>query len=357
MYYHGPAAGDNLLYLYKSNFSDVVLYFLFSLFYGLLLVRGESRFNSLVENIFKSKFTEILINVVILIIVYITLYFSKTTNNIPTFSFVLFYIHIFFVAPLLIEKKKVNLFSFLTILESFVYLLLCGLVNENEFPFYISLLISIISLSSLYCFIRLKYKENLQLSISKDAEVKMLKNQINPHFLFNVLNTLYAFALKEHAEDTATNIKKFSNLIRFNLKDLDRDFIDLDREYQYIQDYIDIQLARYPIKHKINLHFDNIVEKKIAPMLLIPIVENAFKHGFSAYKKSHLNLFLIADNEKIIFNCENSLSKQEDFKKDLGLGIGLKNVQERLNLIYRDRHSFKIEQTENMYKVKIEIYD
>lgn len=204
--------------------------------------------------------------------------------------------------------------------------------------------------------IKEQQSEGFRLFRKKEAEVAHLRSQVNPHFLFNTLNTLYAFALTEKSDKTAECIAKLANLMRFMIDDMEKESIPLKKEVSYIQDYIKLQSIRSSVEHEItvhvNIHDHNSVV--IAPMLLIPFVENAFKHGLNPNKVSQLNIDVKASDHQIQFVIENSIDRKfEAYYKEKGFGIGIENVKNRLAHIYPDRHSVSIAQTNDKFIVII----
>nr|WP_214460409.1 histidine kinase [Flavihumibacter fluvii] len=180
------------------------------------------------------------------------------------------------------------------------------------------------------------------------ADLQFLRAQINPHFLFNALNTLYGTALMEKSELTANGIQKLGDMMRFVLHENNKDFISMQKETEYLSNYIDLQKLRLQTSPDILIE-DNIEEthcsQQIAPMLLIPLVENAFKHGISHQEKSWIHIRLECGDNTIYFEVKNSLHKNRDASPDKDpSGIGLANVKERLNLIYPNRHELYIHQ-------------
>jgi two-component system LytT family sensor kinase len=193
----------------------------------------------------------------------------------------------------------------------------------------------------------------------KEAELAQLKAQVNPHFLFNTLNTLYAFALKEGSEKTAECIAKLANLMRFMLDDMEKESILLQREVSYIQDYVKLQSIRSAVEHDIAITIDIEEEQSysIAPMLLIPFVENAFKHGMNPNQVSHLKIDITGKGQQIQFVIENSIDENfEAYYKEKGFGIGIENVKSRLKHIYPDRHNISIAKTNDKFIVILAIY-
>lgn len=200
----------------------------------------------------------------------------------------------------------------------------------------------------------------LQTQVSaKSAELSSLRAQINPHFLFNALNSLYATALKENSEKTADGIQKLGDMMRFMLQENNRDRIPLDKEVEYLHNYIDIQRMRvdetHPIEIRVNIQQPNR-EIYLAPMLLTPFVENAFKHGISLRNPSWIFITLTLDATKLYFKVHNSRhprpAESTDPEREQS-GVGLDNVRKRLELIYPGRHTLDIQQSEQDYFVSL----
>jgi len=208
---------------------------------------------------------------------------------------------------------------------------------------YISVLLFIITPISWLVY--QKRKDEIQLlrgaekTIAKSkTDLQFLRSQINPHFLFNVLNTLYGTALQENAERTAGGIQKLGDMMRFMLHENNQDFIQMSKEIDYMKNYIALQKLRTQTSSDIIIE-DNIsgqnCNHKIAPMLLIPFVENAFKHGISMKEKSWIKINLECDEKNIMLEVRNSVhSRQDNDPEKERSGIGFKNVLERLKLIY-----------------------
>ena len=134
------------------------------------------------------------------------------------------------------------------------------------------------------------------------ADLKLLQSQINPHFLFNVMNTLYGIAIQENAERTSTGIQQLGDMMRFMLHENQQDHILLIREIAYIKEYIALQKLRIADLPSIQITVelppeDQIEDQQIAPMLLIPFIENAFKHGISLNIPSWIRIYLSVEND------------------------------------------------------------
>ncbi|SMC67905.1 sensor histidine kinase [Pedobacter nyackensis] len=179
-----------------------------------------------------------------------------------------------------------------------------------------------------------------------DANLNFLKSQINPHFLFNALNTLYGTALQEKAERTGEGIQKLGDMMRFMLEENVADKILLSKDVDYLNNYIALQKLRTSISSDIVI--DTQIEEQtntlqIAPMLLIPFVENAFKHGISLQSPSHIKITLQTSGNTLYFDVHNSLhSKKDNDPEKLQSGIGLQNVKQRLALLYPSQHELII---------------
>ncbi|AYL97544.1 sensor histidine kinase [Mucilaginibacter celer] len=190
--------------------------------------------------------------------------------------------------------------------------------------------------------------ENQRLS----AELAFLKSQINPHFLFNSLNSIYSLAY-QRSETTPEAILKLSEIMRYMLYECNDTKVDLSKELQYLQNYIDLQKIRFGAKAFIDFKVDgNITNQKIEPLLLIAFIENAFKHGVANDITSPIKLLINVADGKLHFYIQN---KKHTLNRDAVGGIGLINVQRRLNLLYPDRYKLNIRDEENTYTCELSI--
>lgn len=207
---------------------------------------------------------------------------------------------------------------------------------------------------------RNKAREKIELTTqvsNKSAELTSLRAQINPHFLFNALNSLYATALIEKGEKTADGIQKLGDMMRFMLHENNHDRIPLSSEIEYLHNYIALQRMRLDETQNIEIRV-NIQEAEreiyIAPMLLNPFIENAFKHGISFQNPSWIYITLTMDTTRIYFKVHNSIHKTPIHDPEEGRsGIGLENVQKRLHLIYPDKHTLEIQKSERDYFIAL----
>ncbi len=183
------------------------------------------------------------------------------------------------------------------------------------------------------------------------AETAFLKSQVNPHFLFNTLNNIYSLVYQK-SEQALPAILKLSELMRYNMKDSQTDQIELEKEINYIKSYIHLQTLR--IKNaEVNLTVSaDINSIKIAPLLLIPFVENSFKHGVVDDPEKPFQIQLSTENKLIKFTISNFIRQGN---KDESSGVGLKNVERRLQLIYPGKHRLTITHTNIQYICELEI--
>ena len=183
-----------------------------------------------------------------------------------------------------------------------------------------------------------------------ETELKFLKAQYHPHFLFNALNTIY-FQMDEDIEGAKNSIEKFSELLRYQLYDQQKQ-VPVSNELEYLQSFIDLQKIRTSDRLKLNVNFDKALNGQLVyPLLFLPLVENAFKYIGGDY-----NMLIKAEllNEKICFRIENSIP---EFKAPVAKssGIGLENLKRRLDLLYPDKHSFTAGNNGNSFTAELRL--
>jgi sensor histidine kinase YesM len=187
----------------------------------------------------------------------------------------------------------------------------------------------------------------------QSGELALLRSQINPHFLFNTLNNIYSLVYKK-SEDAPEAVMKLSSIMRYMLYDATTDLVSLDKEIEYLKSFIELEKLR--IKHNdfVELEISSNVEgRTIAPMLLIPFVENAFKHGSRTAETPGIRISLLVYPQEIRFSVSNYLRKSLSATKDQTGGIGLSNIRRRLNLLYPGKHKLEIRSENNMYHVQL----
>mgnify|MGYP003674133448 CR=1 FL=1 len=189
--------------------------------------------------------------------------------------------------------------------------------------------------------------ENLQ------TELKLLKSQINPHFLFNALNNIYTLSAIDAAK-TQQSISYLSDMLRYVLYECEQELVPLKKEIMYIKNYIKLfslkSSKQYPIQTDFIVANENI---KIAPMLFIPFMENALKHSnIEKITDTFIRMKILADDHEIRFEIENSISESPKVVDEVG-GIGIENVKRRLAIVYPNRYKLLINETARAFKVNL----
>lgn len=191
------------------------------------------------------------------------------------------------------------------------------------------------------------------------ANIDFLRSQINPHFLFNALNTIYGLSLQEQATRTSEAVEKLGDMMRFMLHENTQEKIALTREIDYLNNFISLQRLRTEQNPqlKIETHIEQpLTTVSIAPMLLIPFVENAFKHGISLREPSVINVTLEMKGNTLYFDVHNSKHTRPDMDPErYKSGIGLNNVRQRLQLVYPQKHELIIRETAKDFFVHLTI--
>ncbi|MFZ6012617.1 MAG: sensor histidine kinase [Bacteroidota bacterium] len=187
-----------------------------------------------------------------------------------------------------------------------------------------------------------------------NAELSYLKAQINPHFLFNTLNSIYSLAV-EKSDHTAPAVVKLSGMMRYVIGEADKDRVPLKNEIAYIQSYIELQQIRFGDAVRLDVSILGETEgKQIAPLLLIPFVENAFKHGVNAEEDSRITIRIVTDGPELsleVLNAKVTTQHQEDEHS----GLGIANTRNRLQLLYPGRHQLTIEESDQDFLVLLKL--
>jgi two-component system, LytTR family, sensor kinase len=187
------------------------------------------------------------------------------------------------------------------------------------------------------------------------AELKFLKTQIHPHFLFNTLNNLYALTLKK-SERAPEMVLKLSELINYMLYECRSDEVPLSKEVKFIRNYVDIEKMRYGDKLDVDIRVTGAVgDRTIAPLILLPFVENCFKHGASEdLQQSWVKVTIDSHPDHVVIKVENSKSENGN-GSNREEGIGIQNVKRRLDLLYPGKHELKIINGEATFLVILSI--
>lgn len=311
------------------------------------------------------------------------------TNNI--FLVIAFYINLFVLMPRFFNTKRWGYFLLFTVLFLIVSLYFhqfsqwlersfwpemfqqrgprpggmerAGFHDHNRgFSFrqfsFIYLFIMTWALSMVY-YLFVKLQESVRkadqvLATALQSELSFLKAQINPHFLFNTLNNIYMLTLKK-SEAAPTAVMKLSNLMRKITDDTAVDFVPFEEEEKFIRDYMDLQELRLSEKTKVHYEVTGDFSRcSIAPRILIPYIDNAFKFGVSGHTESVIDIRMDFEGSTLHFTIKNAIHNGGSENRDSS-GIGLDNSKRRLDLLYKDKYDLTIEHTEHSYQVLLNI--
>lgn len=190
----------------------------------------------------------------------------------------------------------------------------------------------------------------------QENELKNLKNQLNPHFLFNTLNNIYAL-IPISQEKAQKSVHELSQLLRYTLYDNENREVPLEKELRFVKNYISLMQLRMNSYTTLNtlINENEGKGKFIAPLLFITLIENAFKHGISGNKPSFIDIFITVQDNSVNCTVRNSYFPKTDSDKS-GSGIGITNLKRQLNILYPKRHSFTITKINNQYISELTIY-
>jgi len=203
-------------------------------------------------------------------------------------------------------------------------------------------------------------KERLADKLEKlniETELKYLKSQINPHFLFNSLNSVYALTLSK-SDKAPEVVLKLSDILRYILYDGGEKVVGLKKEIEYLENYLDLEKIRYGSRLKTTLELEGDPSgKEIAPMIFLPFIENSFKHGVNSnIGNTFINIKFIIGVTDLHFYIENNKPLQKlNETPDYQGGIGINNVKKRLHLLYPGKHSLSIDEEGDTFKVKLHL--
>lgn len=184
------------------------------------------------------------------------------------------------------------------------------------------------------------------------AELSYLRAQINPHFLFNTLNSIYALSVQK-SDNTPESITKLSSIMRYSITDAAQDLVSLDKELNYITAYIELEKLRITDKVKLNYSITGeTAGKQIAPLIFIPFVENAFKYGVSTRENSEISVSIAVSDKTLMIHVKNTIIRTDNKNK---LGLGIENTKKRLHLIYPGKHKLAINNGDKEFEVQLEL--
>lgn len=201
-------------------------------------------------------------------------------------------------------------------------------------------------------------KRNEELEKEKlNTELKFLKSQLNPHFLFNALNSIY-FLIKKDPDQAADALADFSEMLQYQIYDCNDSKISLQKEVEYMENFVRISKLRKSGATNVEVKIDEKINGElVAPLLLIPFVENAFKHVSSHTDRANwIKVDLKLQDKELFFEVENTVDEQDQSQDALKIGgLGLPNVQRRLDLLYPQKHELDIFEEDEKFKVKLKL--
>ncbi len=366
----------------KSAFIITIFYVtLYALYYGVKQLYFQQLHPKLVS---KPQFTQIRTEALVILLLIVVFALVTPGNNVAKFAIFgligIYYGIVYFVAQYrllpryhvhrsrqLLFRDAAFVFLMIFIISPVLILIMAPGHHKDVIltciALYMGALLIVLPLSYWIFYLRQSRSDTI-LGLRKaldqsETGLDFLRWQINPHFLFNALNTLYGTALTEKAPATSEGIQKLGDMMRFMLHDNMQERISLSKEIAYLQNYIALQRLRTQGSSDIGIEVnidDTHCDHEIAPMLLIPFVENAFKHGISSRNKSRITMSLSCTPEKIYFDVYNTVhaSRASEIEND-SMGIGLQNVRQRLALLYPRKHELSIRETTTEYFVHLTI--
>lgn len=289
----------------------------------------------------------------------------------------LFYINYSYLVPKFLLKKKTALYMFFAFLLIVVFTFLFKEFrpefkpnpnfplpppknNLNSFlhfkligPYVFNVLLVVAGIAlRVYSEWNLNERHKKEIEVQKSAtELSFLKNQLNPHFLFNSLNSIYSLTTKR-SNDAPEAIITLSELMRYMLYETDNEFVLLKDELEYIQNYLKLQRMRIANNEKVSINIHGAISnQKIRPLLLISFIENAFKYGTDFRGNTEIKIEIFVEKNELQFTCVNLIGNRKKDKDSSG--IGLQNTKERLELLYHGKHKLLVGEKDNRFVVNL----
>lgn len=281
-------------------------------------------------------------------------------------SAVVVYVNLYLLFPKYFFRKKYLIYSlFLVLIVGLGAFTLRLLLPEGNSTFAVPFFQNLINLSffvvitSSFKFFR-EYSRKQALLIKAEneqlkTELSLLKSQVNPHFLFNTLNNLYGLITQNQNQKASEITLRLSDLMRYLLESSKTEKVSLKEEIKFLEDYLTLEKIRLSKNAAIRFEVSGIEKDVfIAPLLFIPLVENAFKHGLQTISEDgYANFFLSVQGNELFFEAQNSVGG--GFAKHAQSGTGLDNLRKRLQLIYPEKHQLEIEKTDTFFKVTLHV--
>lgn len=300
------------------------------------------------------------------------------TGVFSIFIFTSVYFNLSFLIPRFFNKGRYGLYlAFLTIsigVICYLQIFLFDHLIEWMFPFYyiisyfdywqtLRYFIIFVGITTLFhlskTWFLFRESEAKLVKVQKEkveAELIALKNQINPHFLFNSLNSIYSLVLKK-SENAPEALIKLSDSMRYVIYESDKEKVEVTRDLEFISNYIELQKLRISEKDRLTFTIEGETgSKKIAPLLFIPIVENCFKHGIKGEtESSFVEILFELTSNSILLKTRNNIGTIDRIEDSSSGGTGLLNLRQQLKLLYSNKHQLKINQSDDIYEVSLNI--
>jgi two-component system LytT family sensor kinase len=292
-------------------------------------------------------------------------------------NMVIFYSTAFFLVPQLLRLNKYSAlvislflgFSGICLLESIVdYTFVAPFFLENKASFQVHLfqnilvgffvLLAALFYAMLRNWIHNEKLKRVLLEEKLSTEMAFLKSKINPHFLFNVLNSFYAKSLKHNVPELSDDILKLAELTRYMVYETNEDQVLLEREIHHLKNFIQVYQLRIAEEDEVMINLESIGDTqsvKISPMLLIPFVENAIKHGINPLKQSAIDIRIETSNNLLRFNVTNTLYKEGNGIADNSSGFGLENLRKRLAILYPNKHAVETREEDGRFIAQLQL--
>ncbi|WP_064196397.1 MULTISPECIES: sensor histidine kinase [Emticicia] len=283
-------------------------------------------------------------------------------------SIILFYTNSEVLFPKIYKKQPIRYFLsliavILVLLWGRFFVRITFVGNDiNKSLFYVNAFIQylyVFGISASYCFFS-DYQKQQEIQRENEnerlkSELSFLRSQISPHFMFNLMNSLVSLNRKK-SNLVEPVLLKMADLLRYMLYEKDDKRISLENEVKYLSNYIDLQKVRFGDYVKIDFDVNSSdSSKSIEPMLLIPFVENAFKHGVGLIENPFIKIELETNTEELRFKVTNKFSSDSKEVKDGASGIGLNNVKRRLELLYPNKYILNVSESENLYTTNLKL--
>jgi two-component system, LytTR family, sensor kinase len=278
-----------------------------------------------------------------------------------------FYVMIYVLYPKFFLKRKIKTYLltiillclFISFLSAYIHMWIEG---RYEYPVFwagvaVKFLIALAVMATGTSFLLITYvlKEQRLQSENLKTELGFLRSQVSPHFMFNTLNSLVSLARKK-SDKLEPALLELSNLLHYMLYESDEEKVSISKEIDYIQSYIDLQTLRFG--HHVRISFEAIKpddDFSIEPMLLIPLIENAFKHGIGMIEDPEIIVQLKVIKDEVMLMVQNKFSRGSGETKDKTSGIGLNNLDRRLKLLYPNRHALQLASNGTYYNASLKI--